>query len=154
MHVVVYIDVVYLLFVGLRIGALSSLACSDVIKTDVQNNVNYKIRVRCGKGQKTRLVHVKKSIGENIWQYAQSLNSVHLFPSKVKPGQCLNKQSLSNRIKRLAKAIKKPEISAHFLRHYFASSCSHAGMSLANIQHAMGHSSSHTTGKMIALVLF
>tara|TARA_B110000091_G_scaffold187256_1_gene208351 strand:- start:79 stop:1239 length:1161 start_codon:yes stop_codon:yes gene_type:complete len=133
-------------YCGLRIGALSSLACSDIIKTDVQNQVSYKIRVRCGKGQKTRLVHVKKSIGRAIWEYAQSLGTIYLFPSKMKPGKPLTKQALGARIKRLAKAIKKPEISAHFLRHYFASSCSHAGMSLANIQHAMGHSSSHTTG--------
>lgn len=133
-------------YCGLRIGALSSLACSDIIKTDIQNQVSYKIRVRCGKGQKTRLVHVKKSIGRSIWAYAQSLGTIYLFPSKMKPGKPLTKQALGSRIKRLARAVKKPEISCHFLRHYFASSCSHAGMSLANIQHAMGHSSSHTTG--------
>ena len=137
-------------YAGLRIGALSRLSCSDILKVEHNTGANtFQIRVRCAKGNKTRLVSIKSSIGRYIYEYAQSLNTIYLFPSSKKPGKPLGSQALSKRIKRIAKSIGKPQISAHFLRHFFATTACHAGMSVANIQFAMGHQSINTTGSYL-----
>ena len=138
-----------LVYCGLRIGATSQLGCSDIIKIELQKGLqlttSYKVRVKCGKGQKFRQVAIKSSVGAHIWKYAQSLSTVYLFPSKSRAGRPMSSQSLGLRVKTMARKIKEPQMSAHFLRHYFATASCHAGMSVSNIQHALGHSSCHTT---------
>ena len=142
-----------LVYCGLRIGATSTLTCSDIIKIELQKGLtlttSYKVRVKNGKGGKFRQVAIKSSVGAQIWKYAQSLDTVYLFPSKSRVGKSINSQSLGLRVKSMARKIKEPQISAHFLRHFFASTSCHAGMSISNIQHALGHSSCHTTNSYL-----
>jgi len=140
-----------LVYGGLRIKALSQVASSDIIKTDFQKGnqteSKFSVRVRKAKGGKTRVVSIKKSIGLSLWTYAQSLNTAFLFPSKNNVGKPISSQSISRRIKRLAKnkIIGRPEISCHFFRHFFASNALENGASLADIQRQLGHSSINTT---------
>ena len=118
-----------LTYAGLRITALSRLHAAD-IKCDEHAGLggvitkSYKIHVRNGKGGKDRYCPLNKKVGEHLYQYAQSLNTTYLFPGK-KAGKPLHSQSISGRIKRMAKAVGKPEISAHFFRHFMASNALH-----------------------------
>ena len=134
---------------GLRISEIAALATCDIVATEHQSSSNtttsYSVRVRCGKNSKTRLVSLKKSVGLNIWTYAQSLTTKYLFPSPRNSDTHMHSQSLGCRLKRLFRKIGQPQGSAHFLRHYFASSSCHNGMDIASIQAALGHSSIHTT---------
>ena len=92
---------------GLRRGALSSLKKEDIKCTEFQKDgiiiKSYKIHVRDGKGGKARYVPMHPKIGANIYSYAQSLNSVYLFPG-WKQGTHLTANSIAMRIKRIAKS--------------------------------------------------
>ena len=107
---------------GLRRRACSELMKTDVKKVDHQKNgeviSNYSIFIRCGKGSKSRMVPLKKSIGRSLYMYASSLNSIYLFPGK-KPGTHLNAQTIANRIKKMAIQIGSPAVSCHFFVSFY-----------------------------------
>ena len=104
---------------GLRITALSNLHCNDIKMEEHQANglitKSYKIKVRLAKGGKSRTIGIKASVGANLYAYAQSLTTVHLFPGRI-PGKPLASSSISMRIKRIAKKLGQPAISAHYFR--------------------------------------
>ena len=104
---------------GLRITALSNLHVNDIKMEEHQANglitKSYKIKIRNAKGGKSRTIGIKASVGANLYAYAQSLTTTHLFPGKV-PGKPLASSSISQRIKRIAKKLGKPDISAHYFR--------------------------------------
>ena len=133
---------------GLRITALSNLHCNDIKMEEHQANSkitkSYKIKVRLAKGGKSRTIAIKASVGANLFAYAQSLTTVHLFPGRI-PGKPLASSSISMRIKRIAKKLGKPDISAHYFRHFMASSALHAGGNLVDISKALGHANVSTT---------
>jgi site-specific recombinase XerD len=110
-----------LTYAGLRIKVLSRLKVADIKKDEVQNDgaivESYKVHVRDGKGGKNRYCGLKKEVGEKLYAYAQSLNTTYLFPGR-KENQPMHSQSISGRIKRMAKheSIGRPEISAHYFR--------------------------------------
>ena len=110
-----------LTYAGLRIKVLSRLKVADIKKDEIQNDgaivKSYKVHVRDGKGGKDRYCGLKKEVGEKLYAYAQSLNTTYLFPGR-KENQPLHSQSISGRIKRMAKheSIGRPEISAHYFR--------------------------------------
>ena len=130
---------------GLRRGALSCLKKEDIKCTTFQKDgtiiKKYKVHVRDGKGGKARYVPIHPKIGANIYSYAQSLNSIYLFPG-WKQGTHLTANSIAQRIKRIAKsdAVKMPQISCHFFRHFMASTCCHNGVDVATISKILGHS--------------
>jgi site-specific recombinase XerD len=119
-----------LTYAGLRIKVLSRLKCADIKKDEVQNDgaivKSYKVHVRDGKGGKDRYCGLKREVGEKLYAYAQSLNSTYLFPGR-KENRPMHSQSLSDRIKTMAKheSIGRPEISAHYFRHFMASNALH-----------------------------
>ena len=86
----------------------------------------------------------KKSHVCDLFAYAQSLTTIHLFPGRI-PGKPLASSSISMRIKRIAKKLGKPDISAHYFRHFMASSALHAGGNLVDISKALGHANVSTT---------
>jgi len=143
---------------GLRRGVLSKLKKTDIKCTTLQQNgqieKSYKIHVRNGKGSgplgKSRYVPLKASIGEHIYNYAQGLNSIYLFPGK-KPGSHLCANSIALRIKKIAKsdAVKQPQISCHFFRHWLATTLCHAKVDVATISKILGHSSIGVTSRYI-----
>ena len=119
-----------LTYAGLRIKVLSRLKCADIKCDEVQKDgaivKSYGVHVRDGKGGKERYCGLKKEVGEKLYVYAQSLNTTYLFPGKKK-NQPMHSQSISGRIKRMAKhkSIGRPEISAHYFRHFMASNALH-----------------------------
>ena len=143
---------------GLRRGVLSKLKKTDIKCTTLQQNgqieKSYKIHVRNGKGSgplgKSRYVPLKASIGEHIYNYAQGLNSIYLFPGK-KPGSHLCANSIALRIKKIAKsdAVKQPQISCHFFRHWLATTLCHAKVDVATISKILGHSDLSVTSRYI-----
>ena len=119
-----------LTYAGLRIKVLSRLKCADIKKDENQKDglivKSYKVHVRDGKGGKDRYCGLKREVGEKLYAYAQSLNSTYLFPGR-KENRPMHSQSLSDRIKTMAKheSIGRPEISAHYFRHFMASNALH-----------------------------
>ena len=119
-----------LTYAGLRIKVLSRLQVVDIKKDENQIDgaivKSYKVHVRDGKGGKERYCGLKKEVGEKLYAYAQSLNTTYLFPGK-KENHPMHSQSLSDRIKTMAKhkSIGRPEISAHYFRHFMASNALH-----------------------------
>lgn len=110
-----------LTYAGLRIKVLSRLKCADIKCDEVQKDgaivKSYGVAVRDGKGGKDRFCPLKTAIGEKLYAYAQSLTTTHLFSGR-KDNQPMHSQSLSARIKKMAKhkTIGRPEISAHYFR--------------------------------------
>ena len=133
-----------LVYCGLRRTVLSKLHRQDIIKSELIKNgsieIKYSVRARNAKGSKTRVISVKDSVGKSLYDYAQSLDTVHLFPGK-KPGEPLGSQSCANRIKTIAKKIGKPEISPHWFRHFMATNSLYNGANLVDVSKALGHSS-------------
>ena len=119
-----------LTYAGLRITVLSRLQVADIKCDEVQKDgaivKSYGVAVRDGKGGKSRYCPLKTTIGEKLYAYAQSLNTTYLFPGR-KENSCMHSQSLSDRIKTMAKhdSIGRPEISAHYFRHFMASNALH-----------------------------
>ena len=137
---------------GLRITALSNLHCNDikVEEHQVKGKIikTYKIHVRHGKGDKSRFIQIKQEVGQNLYAFAKSKNTVHLFPGKV-PGKPLASTSISERIKRIAKKLGQPQISCHFFRHFFATTAMHAKCNLVDISAALGHANVSTTSRYL-----
>ena len=137
-----------LTYAGVRRPALSRIACNDIIKSDIQIGgaftSSYCVRLRKTKGNKSRLVKLNDKVGESLYNYAGSLGTVYLFPSKV-GNQHKHPGSLAQKIKRISKKVGLPHVSMHHFRHIFCSQSIHAGADLATVQQQMGHSSIATT---------
>jgi integrase/recombinase XerD len=137
-----------LAYAGVRRTALSRIACNDIIKSENQNgttiDTTYSVRLRKTKGNKSRRVKLNDKVGKWLYDYARSLGTVYLFPSKVGNG---NKHpgTLAQKIKRIAKKVGLPHVSMHHFRHFYCSQSLHSGADLATVQEQMGHSSISTT---------
>jgi integrase/recombinase XerC len=135
-----------LTYAGIRITALSKLRRDSVIKTSMEKDGvsidKYFLRIDNAKGNKHRKVMLKTSIGRSLYCYAASLSGEWLFPSNRKgfEGKSMHPQAISQRIKRLAKAIKQPMISCHWFRHHYATHALAQGASIIDVSKSMGHS--------------
>lgn len=138
-----------LTYAGMRLAACSSLKRADIHRVDVPNagsvkQYTYFLRVRCAKNAKTRKIYLKATIGKSLWDYAQTVNSVWLFPG-FKSGHHITPTAIYCRIKTLAKRIGKPEISPHWFRHFYATNALANGAPLVSVSKSMGHSSVNVT---------
>lgn len=126
---------------GLRISELCQMKLTDVNFT---RNV---IHVVCGKGKKDRIIPLNtelKQILENYINHDRNPNSKYLFSSATS-GR-LSHQYLNQMIHRYAKqAGVNPKISAHCLRHSFASALVAKGAPITSIQRLLGHTDLKTT---------
>ena len=135
-----------LTYSGIRITALSKLRRDSVIKTSIEKDGvpidKYFLRIDNAKGNKHRKVMLKASIGRSLYRYAASLSGEWLFPSNRKgfEGKSMHPQAISQRIKRLAKAINQPMISCHWFRHHYATHALAQGASIIDVSKSMGHS--------------
>jgi len=149
-----------LTFSGIRIGALSKLRRDSIIKTSIEKdgvpNDTYFLRIDNAKGSKHRKVMLKKSIGASLFRYAASLSGEWLFPSNRKgfEGNHMHQKAISQRIKRLAKAIKQPMISCHWFRHHYATHALAQGASIIDVSKSMGHSNVSITVSRTGTVLW
>ena len=131
--------IVLLYSAGLRISELLNLKMVDI---DIGRKV---IHVRSGKGNKDRITILSKTACEILSEY-----SLHYQPKEYiieGPGHKMYSQrSVNHIIKRsaLAAGIKK-NVSAHTLRHSFATHLLENGIDLLYIQSLLGHQNSRTT---------
>lgn len=131
---------------GLRRDELLSLKAKDI------DSSRMVIRVRQGKGKKDREVVLHDKVLKLLREYYRTYRPrVYLFEGQL-PGKPYSATSLSNIIKENAKklGIKKP-VSAHTLRHCFATHMLEKGVNLKIIQHLLGHSSIKTTSRYLHL---
>ena len=147
-HVILQI----LCYGGLRLKVLSQLPCSSIIRTEFLKNkkkdFHYSIAVKKAKGNKSRRVALRKDIGLQVYNFAQkqSKTGLYLFPGKNK-NKPMHSQSVSMRVKRIAKKVGLPHVSSHFFRHFFCSNALHNGASIADVQAQLGHASITTTSQ-------
>ena len=125
---------------GLRVGELVRLRPGDL---DADRGL---LRVRAGKGDKDRYTLLARRAIEVVGVYRAAFPSDRwLFPGG-KPGRHLTTRSVQRVVKRAARAagIEK-SVTAHTLRHSFATHLLEAGTNLRIIQELLGHKSARTT---------
>lgn len=126
---------------GLRISEALGLRVDDI---DSQRGV---IRVSQGKGNKDRYAPLSTTLLEHLriyWRHYQPTS--WLFPGK-KPGRPITDKAIQSICRPASKkaGISKP-VTAHTLRHCFATHLLEAGVDLRTIQHLLGHKRLSTTG--------
>lgn len=122
------------LYCGLRVGELVSLKKCDVDTKEL------KIRIKQGKGDKQRNVRMSRVLAGLLEQYLANAEDydVPLFDIKVRRIDELIK-------KYCKKAGIRKKISAHKLRHSFATHLLEDGVDIRYIQKLLGHSDLSTT---------
>jgi site-specific recombinase XerD len=127
---------------GLRIEELVNLKVADI------DRENMLIHVRQGKGGKDREVQLSENLRMILREYYRSCMvkpKTFLFPSSSGDGH-LDKSGIQRFIPSLAKkaGITK-HVSAHTLRHCFATHLLESGTDLRTIQVLLGHAHINTT---------
>lgn len=138
---IIYAACATICYSGLRISELCQMKLKDVNFT---RNV---IHVVCGKGKKDRIIPLNtelKQVLENYINHDRNPDSKYLFSSSTS-GR-LSPQYLNQMIHQYAKkAGVNPKISAHCLRHSFASALVAKGAPITSIQRLLGHTDLKTT---------
>lgn len=124
---------------GLRIGDALHMQVNDI---DLDRMV---IDVKDGKGRKDRTVPFPRSLVKYYDRYlAQYKPRKYLFEGQY--GGPYSRESINKIIKRAAKVVGiEKRISAHTLRHSFATHLMNKGVNQRFIQEILGHKSSKTT---------
>ena len=125
---------------GLRVGEVVRLRPGDL---DMDRGL---VRVRGGKGDKDRYTLLARRAVEVVDVYRAAYpDDRWLFPGG-KPGRHLTTRSVQRVVKRAAAAagIEK-NVTAHTLRHSFATHLLESGTNLRIIQELLGHQSARTT---------
>jgi len=137
-----YAIVATLYSTGLRIGELVNLKIADIDKE------NMLIHVRLGKGGKDREVQLSESLRGILRNYYRSClvkPTSFLFPGSRCDGH-LDKSGIQRIIPELARKAKiKKSVTAHTLRHCFATHLLEDGTDLRTIQVLLGHTNINTT---------
>jgi integrase/recombinase XerD len=129
---------------GLRISEVTQLQVADI---DSQRMV---IRVRNGKGQKDRYVMLSPCLLEILRAYYRVVRpKVFLFPGAI-PGRSITTASVQKVCQRARRAAGMGKrVTAHTLRHSFATHLLEAGTDLRTIQVLLGHHSFSTTARYV-----
>jgi site-specific recombinase XerD len=126
---------------GLRVGEAVRLRPSDL---DSERGL---LRVRSGKGRKDRYTLLARRAVDAVSLYLAAFptDDEWLFPG-ARPGRHLTTRSAQRVVTRAAQAagIAK-RVSAHTLRHSFATHLLERGTNLRIIQELLGHQSARTT---------
>lgn len=134
---------------GIRLNELLHLCPNDI------DSDRMLIRINSGKGNKSRDTLLAKSTLDLLrayYRYSHPKPKVWLFEGP-QPGIPYTASSVSKLVKRSAnKAGIKKEISAHSLRHAFATHMLEQGSNLKLIQKLLGHSSLRSTMVYLHLV--
>lgn len=124
---------------GLRVSEVCSLSLSDV---DFSAR---KIFVRNSKEQKDRMAYISDTVAFILQQYLairEQKNAVPLFPTSG--GKSMTTRSLQRRLTHYGQLCNVP-VTAHRLRHTFASQMLSAGMPVTSLQRLLGHVHLDTT---------
>ena len=126
----------FLMFTGCRVSELIGIKL-----TDCKSQGEYtEIRLH-GKGGKERKVKVDSGLIERI----QATFEGQVFLFETASGKKYYREYISNQIKKAGKRVLDREITAHTLRHIFATEALKAGWSPKKIAIQLGHSSVSTT---------
>lgn len=124
---------------GLRVSELLSLEWNDI---DEDRSL---ITVRCAKGRKDRITILSKVTLELLHSY-RTLYQTRRLVFEGTGGDRYSARSVNNIIKKASrKAGITKAVSAHTLRHSFATHLLERGTDLRYIQALLGHESSRTT---------
>jgi len=126
----------------------SGLRVSEVVDLKI-NNIDFfrrMITIRQGKGAKDRVTIVSEQTLLNIDKYLNEYKPlVYLFES-FEPGNKLNVRSVQKVVEMAAKSARvNPDVSAHSLRHSFATHLLENGTDIRYIQELLGHARLETT---------
>jgi len=139
-----------LLFTGIRRGELLALRLGDVNLSDRT------LRVRCGKGKRTRIVPLVDEAIRAVEDWlAFRRTRGHDFLFTTVHGNRVHASRLQAIWKRILKrsGITRPGVSLHTLRHSMATLLLQSGRAdLVAIQHLLGHSRLDTTGIYLHVV--
>lgn len=140
-HPIVYASCATICYSGLRISELCNLKLTDVSFS------RQEIHVICGKGKKDRIVPLNSELSNILTTYIshdRNPDSEYLFSSK-QSGR-ISQQYLNKMIHKYAKlANVDSHISAHCLRHSFATALVSKGAPITSIQKILGHNDLKTT---------
>ncbi len=126
----------FLMFTGARVSELTGIKLSDCKDQDEY------IEVRLhGKGSKERKVKVDPRLIQHVRETFRGQE--HLF--ETAGGKPYRREYISNQIKKAGRRVLNREISAHTLRHIFATTALKRGWSPKKIAEQLGHSSTSTT---------
>jgi site-specific recombinase XerD len=129
---------------GLRVSEATHLKLTDI---DSQRMM---LRVDQGKGQKDRYVMLSPRLLEELRAYWKAVRPTQwLFPGD-RPGQPITRNAVGLACQRAHRAsgISKP-ITAHSLRHAFATHLLESGADVRRIQLLLGHRSLATTSRYL-----
>ncbi len=125
---------------GLRIGELLNLKIADI---DVHRK---QIFVRSGKGRKDRFVVLSQAVLPLLNNYLATYKPANYLFESQKGGNKYSPESIRAFLKRSCqKAGISKEVTAHTLRHSFATHLLENGTDIRYIQELLGHNSPKTT---------
>jgi len=136
--ITVSLMVEFLYATGVRITEMLNILLSDIKRS----NGKYTIRLR-GKGNKERTVFAGKELVDRIKRHFKG--TTYLFEHS---GKGYNRISITNRIKAQGKIVLGKSISAHTLRHSFATHMLKKTNNLKGVSKYLGHSSTSTTADL------
>lgn len=132
---------------GLRATELTNLLLDDVHLDD-----GY-LRVRAGKGNKTRAVNLPPEVTHAILRYRQhyrpDTDDPHLFVTRS--GTTLSYNAIRLVLRRARQRSGIERLHAHLLRHSFSVSALTNGMDLMTLKETLGHSDIRTTARYLAM---
>lgn len=129
----------FLWYTGCRVGEMAGIKLSDV----EESGGVYYATVR-GKGNKFRTVPVIKKLYEAIRDAFRG--STYLF--ETSKGNPYPRSHISDEIRTLGKRILNRKISAHTLRHSYATHKIKKGVPISYVSRALGHASISVTADM------
>lgn len=136
---------------GMRLDELCHLKCSDI------SHSSMKIHIRKSKNHSDRYVPLTESIWNLILQYWYSFPAGKrpcdwLFTQQRRLDTPMDKQWFQNKFLSLRRSLDMDcHISAHSLRHAYATRCYENGMDLLTLKSYMGHRSINSTCIYVAL---
>ena len=129
----------FLFHTGVRVQEALNVLISDIKK---KNGV-YHLRIS-GKGKKERMIFVDKKLVQKIMEAFKS--RTYLFEHS--DGKQYNPKYVTNQIRLGGKLILNRDISAHTLRHSFATDLLKRTNNLKGVSKYLGHSSTSTTADL------
>jgi len=127
---------------GLRLSEARRLEVGDI---DSARNT---VRVRQGKGRKDRYVMLSPRLLELLRRYWKAYRPARLLFPGMDPEHPLAERTLQDALREAReKAGLSPQVTAHTLRHCFASHLLETGVNVRVIQLLLGHASLKTTAR-------
>jgi site-specific recombinase XerD len=128
-------------------GARISEACA--LKVEDIDSRRGLVRIHRGKGGKDRYVMLGRGVLEALRTYWKAARppGPYLFPGR-KPGTHLTASAVQNSLRDTLRGLKlAKKVTAHTLRHSFATHLLEAGTDIRVIQELLGHTSIRTTAR-------